>query len=199
MSRLVTRRNATLLGLLGALLGMFTATRTWVSVTVQSSTVQVPQIAVTGSEAAPSVTALCVVVLAGSLALLIAGKLVRWVILAISALAGLGVIIAGAGALADPVGAASGRVGEATGLSTVTADYQLSAIPALAIVAGALILLYCVLALLAGSRSTASKRFNRQPSTTTGPAAPGSAAPADRQSRRIDDWERLSRGEDPTD
>ena len=95
MRKLLTLRNVALFGVAAALLGLWAATRTWVLVNVDATTVQVPQIVVDGSQAAPAVTALCVVVLAGALALLIGGENVGYNIAVISLLAGGGGIGAG--------------------------------------------------------------------------------------------------------
>ena len=77
MRKMLSLRNVALFGVVAAGLGLWAATRTWVLVDVQATTVQVPQIVVDGSQAAPAVTALCVVVLAAALALLIGHDLVQ--------------------------------------------------------------------------------------------------------------------------
>lgn len=191
MKKLFTARNIALLGLLGALLGLLTATRTWVLVDVVSSTVQVPQIVVPGSTAAASVTAVCVAVLAGALALLIAGKIARYLIGVITLLAGVAVIAAGAGALSDPQGAAAGAVSEATGLAQSAGDYALTFWPAITVVAGVLIIVQAVLVLIFSGGWRKTSKYDRE-------AAKGKETPKDSQSQNISHWEQLSSGEDPT-
>jgi uncharacterized membrane protein (TIGR02234 family) len=187
----LTARNTALFGVLGALLGLWTATRTWITVDVESGTVQVPQIIVDGSTAAASVTAVCVAVLAGALALLIAGKIARYAIGVITILAGASVIASGISALANPQAAAASAVAEATGLTMSAGEYAVSAWPAVTVVAGALIVLQGLLVLVISGRWKKSSKYDRTVSTAGQP-------PADAQSRGISDWEQLSKGEDPT-
>lgn len=191
MNKHLTARNTALFGVLGALLGLWTATRTWITVDVESGTVQVPQIIVDGSTAAASVTAVCVAVLAGALALLIAGKIARYAIGVITILAGASVIASGISALANPQAAAASAVAEATGLTMSAGEYAVSAWPAVTVVAGALIVLQGLLVLVISGRWKKSSKYDRKVSTAGQP-------PADAQSRGISDWEQLSKGEDPT-
>lgn len=192
MKKLTSARSLALFGLAGALIGLWSATRTWVTVDVASSSVQIPQIVVDGATAAASVTAVCVVVLAGSLALLIAGKVARYIIAAICLLAGATVITAGIGALRDPQAVASTAVAEATGLAQNAGEYALTAWPAVAVIAGVLIVLQAVLVLVfAGRWPAKASKYDRQ-------AAKASVEPKDQSSRNIASWEQLSQGEDPT-
>lgn len=192
MKKLTSARSLALFGLAGALIGLWSATRTWVTVDVASSSVQIPQIVIDGATAAASVTAVCVVVLAGSLALLIAGKIARYIIAAICLLAGATVITAGIGALRDPQAVASTAVAEATGLAQNAGEYTLTAWPAVAVIAGVLIVLQAVLVLVfAGRWPAKASKYDRQ-------AAKASVEPKDQSSRNIASWEQLSQGEDPT-
>lgn len=191
MNKHLSARNTALLGVLGALLGLWTATRTWITVDVESGTVQVPQIIVAGSTAAASVTAVCVAVLAGALALLIAGKIARYIIGGITVLAGASVIASGISALANPQAAAASAVAEATGLTASAGDYAVSAWPTITVLAGVLIVLQGLLVLVISGRWKKSSKYDRKVSTAGQP-------PADAQSRGISDWEQLSKGEDPT-
>ena len=192
MKKLTSARSLALFGLAGALIGLWSATRTWITVDVASSSVQIPQIVVDGATAAASVTAVSVVVLAGSLALLIAGKIARYIIAAICLLAGATVITAGIGALRDPQAVASTAVAEATGLAQNAGEYALTAWPAVAVIAGVLIVLQAVLVLVfAGRWPAKASKYDRQ-------AAKASVEPKDQSSRNIASWEQLSQGEDPT-
>ncbi|MBM7768768.1 Trp biosynthesis-associated membrane protein [Glutamicibacter nicotianae] len=192
MKKLTSARTLALFGLAGALIGLWSATRTWITVDVASSSVQIPQIVVDGATAAASVTAVSVVVLAGSLALLIAGKIARYIIAAICLLAGATVITAGIGALRDPQAVASTAVAEATGLAQNAGEYTLTAWPAVAVIAGVLVVLQAVLVLVfAGRWPAKASKYDRQ-------AAKASMEPKDQSSRSIASWEQLSQGEDPT-
>ncbi len=136
MKQKLTARNLAFLGALGAVIVLWSATRTWITVDVASGTVQIPQIVVDGASAAAATTALSIAVLAGSLALLIAGKISRYIIAAICLLAGIAIIAAGAATLADPQAAAFTAVSTATGLAQNAAQYSVSAWPAVAVAAG---------------------------------------------------------------
>ena len=193
MPKLLSLKNVALFGVAAALIGLWAATRTWVLVTVDATTVQMPQIVVDGSQAAPAVTALCVVVLAGALALLIGRKVARYIIGVVNLLAGGGVLAAGLGTTLDPAAAAAGAVAEATGLRTISGSYEATAWPMLAVVAGVLILLQGVAVLLAAGSWVKNTKYERTP--TEANAAERPAASRD----SISDWEQLSSGEDPTD
>ncbi|WP_313813188.1 Trp biosynthesis-associated membrane protein [Glutamicibacter sp.] len=193
MKHLTTARNLALFGALGAIIGLWSATRTWITVDVQSSTVQIPQIVVDGASAAPAITAVSIAVLAGSLALLIAGKIARYIIGAICLLAGVAVVASGAAAMANPQTASFAAVSKATGLAQNAGDYTVTFWPTIAVIGGVLIVLQAVLVLVF-SRSWAVKadKYARE----TGSKA---AAPKDASSRNIADWEQFSAGEDPTE
>ncbi|WP_431709552.1 Trp biosynthesis-associated membrane protein [Glutamicibacter uratoxydans] len=192
MRKLLSLRNVALFGVAAALLGLWAATRTWVVVTVEATTVQMPQIVVDGSQAAPAVTALCVVVLAGALALLIGRKVARYVIGGVNLLAGGGVLAAGLTAFLDPQAAAAGAVAEATGLREITGSYVANSWPMVVIVAGVLIIVQGLAVLFAAGnwvKNTKYDRVTEQKNATNRPAATRDS---------ISDWEQLSSGEDPT-
>ncbi|KSU68181.1 Trp biosynthesis-associated membrane protein [Arthrobacter sp. NIO-1057] len=192
MKKLTSARYLAMLGVLGALLGFWSATRTWITVDVPASSVQIPRIVIDGATAAASVTAVCVVVLAGSLALLIAGKISRYIIAALSLLAGVASIAAGASALGDPQAVAATAVAEATGLTQNVGEYTLTAWPVLAIVAGALMALQALLIFVFARRwPTKASKYDRQ-------AVKNAQVNKDDSSRSIANWEQLSAGEDPT-
>jgi len=192
VKKLTSARYLALLGVLGALLGFWSATRTWITVDVKATSVQIPQVVIDGADAAASVTAVAVVVLAGSLALLIAGKVSRYIIGGLSLLAGAASIAAGVGALADPQSVAATAVSEATGLAQNAGDYAVTAWPAVAIVGGAIMALQAVLIFVFASRwPTKASKYDRQ-------AAKKAPVANDDSSRNIASWEQLSAGEDPT-
>jgi len=192
VKKLTSARYLAMIGVLGALLGFWSATRTWITVDVAASSVQIPQIVIDGASAAASVTAVCVVVLAASLALLIAGKIARYIIAALSLLAGVSAIAAGAGALGDPQAVAATAVAEATGLAQNAGDYSVTAWPVIAIAAGVLMALQAVLTFaFARHWPTKASKYDRQ-------AAKSASVPKDASSRSIANWEQLSAGEDPT-
>lgn len=192
MRKVLSLRNVALGGVVAALLGLWAATRTWVVVNVDATTVQMPQIVVPGSQAAPAVTALCVVVLAAALALLIGRKVARYIIGVINILAGGGVLAAGLTALLDPAAAAAGAVAEATGLREISGSYVANSWPLVVMVAGVLIVVQGVAVLLAAGTWVKNTKYDRvakeNDAATQGPT----------QRDSISDWEQFSSGEDPT-
>lgn len=192
MRKMLSLRNTALGGVFAALVGLWAATRTWVLVNVDATTVQMPQIVVDGSQAAPAVTALCVVVLAGALALLIGRKVARYIIGVINLAAGAGVLSAGLTATLDPAAAAAGAVAEATGLRIISGTYEATAWPMLAMVAGLLIMLQGLAVLIAAGSWVKNTKYDRV-------ATDSNAAQDPVQNRdSISDWEQLSSGDDPT-
>lgn len=193
-------RKSTLVLVIAALaLAVFgTTTQTWL--TVHLDPTQLGQavnsqdgLQVQGSKAATTVTALALVALAGGLAASIAGRIARWIITAIILLAAAGIVGAAAVVQADPLAAAQGSIAAATGISGSSVDVDVTAFPALAVVAGVLLGLSALAIVPAGRYWKARTRYDTAASrTAAGAAAP--AGPAD----EIDSWDRLSRGDDPT-
>lgn len=192
-----------------ALLAFGATTQIWVDAEVQGSAVRTAHLSVQGSKAATSVSALALVGLAGTLAAAVAGRIGRAVASVVVVLAGAGVAAACAAVLADPRGAAEGAIAQATGLAGSEATAALTPYPALAAAAGAFLALSGVLLLVASRRWPLRTRYDAArpaagPSrghqgaadddARTGPAA-GATGAVD----GIDGWDRLSRGEDPTD
>ncbi|MDP5225911.1 MULTISPECIES: Trp biosynthesis-associated membrane protein [Arthrobacter] len=195
-------RKATvvLITLLLAAAAFGTTTQSWINVTLAQSGVRMPDLHVAGSKAATAVTALAVVGVAGSLAITIAGRIARWVIAVAIALAGIGIVAAGLTVITDPHAAADGEIARQTGVSNGPAGVALTALPAVAVVCGALLVL-CALWLLAASRHWVSR------GKYDGAGSKGAARPAARDASEaadddpldaIDSWDRLSRGEDPS-
>jgi uncharacterized membrane protein (TIGR02234 family) len=194
-------RKSTLVLVIAALaMAVFgTTTQTWL--TVHLDPAQLGQavssqdgLQVQGSKAATTVTALALVALAGGLAASIAGRFARWIITALILLAAAGIVSAAAIVLADPLAAAQGSIAAATGISGSSVQVDVTAFPALAVVAGSLLGLAALLIIPAGRFW---KNRTRYDTAAAGPArgAAGSAAgPPD----EIDSWDRLSRGDDPT-
>lgn len=190
-------RKSTLVLLIAVLaLGVFgTTTQTWMTVTLDPSTVgqaggSLEALAVQGSKAATTVTALALVALAGGLAASIAGRIARWIITAIIVLASAGIVAAAATVLADPLAASQGSIAAATGVTGSQAQVDLTVFPILAVVAGCLLAVAGLLVLPASRHWKARTKYDQ-------PAAAGTAAPAGPVDE-IDSWDRLSRGDDPT-
>ena len=205
-----TTAVAVLVGLGGALLAVTAAP--WllvpVSTAIAEATVSVP-----GSAAVPAAPASALVVLAGGLAVAIAGRVARLV--AAVAVAGAGLLAAGAALrfAADPAAAAIAASAEATGLRELAGAPSVTPWPLVAAGLGGLAALAAVTVAIA-SRGWASgaggRRFERavpdggaSSGETAGMTAGGARAgteaePLDARTRAMDDWDALSRGDDPT-
>jgi MFS family permease len=193
-------RKSTLVLVIAALaLAVFgTTTQTWL--TVHLDPTQLGQavnsqdgLQVQGSKAATTVTALALVALAGGLAASIAGRIARWIITAIILLAAAGIVSAAAIVQADPLAAAQGSIAAATGISGSNVQVDVTAFPALAVVAGVLLGLSALAIVPAGRYWKARTKYDTAPTR----AGAGTAAPAGSPDE-IDSWDRLSRGDDPT-
>lgn len=193
-----------------ALLAFGATTQTWVDAEVQGSAVRTAHLTVQGSKAATSVSALALVGLAGTLAAAVAGQVGRAVAAVVVVLAGVGVAAACAAVLADPRGAAEGAIAQTTGLAGASASVTLTPYPTLAAVAGALLAASGVLLIVASRFWSLRTRYDAAPPGASGPSpSAGAPAGADGQAEGthrsaeavdgIDGWDRLSRGEDPTD
>lgn len=190
-------RKSTLVLLVAVLaLAVFgTTTQTWITVTLdpdqvgQAGSAQTA-LEVQGSKAATTVTALALVALAGGLAAAIAGRIARWIIIAIIGLASAGIVGAAATVLADPLAAAQGSIAAATGVTGSTAEVSVTAFPAIAVAVGVLLALSAMLIIPAGRHWKSRTKYDAR---ATGGAV-ATAGPVD----EIDSWDRLSRGDDPT-
>ena len=173
-----------------------TTTRTWLDVVLPQAAVNTPDVAVAGSDAATAVTAFAVVALAAALAASIAGKVARWVIAGVLLIAGIGVTYASWAIIEDPVQGASGAVGKAIGVSGSASgvEVSLTAMPYLAAACGVLIVLASLWLVLASRTWPVSRRYAPQPATGAAAKSESTKPPID----EIDSWDRLTKGEDPT-
>lgn len=193
------------LGLLvGAGLVLLAWSQTWFAVRLvegQATAGGAAAIEVGGAIASPALAALALAGLALAGALAIAGPVIRIVLALLALLLGGCIVLAAAIALADPIAAVSAAVADATGVAGAepTADLVASATstfwPYAAIAGGALVAAVGVLVLVTGRAWPTSRRYG-------GGArfAEADAGETPRSSdRAVDDWDGLSRGDDPTD
>lgn len=202
------RKGIVVLATVVAALAAFgSTTQTWLSVTLPQTAVQTPAIAVPGSDAATAVTAFSLVGLAAALAASIAGPVARWIIAVILTLAGVGIAVSSLAVLADPTSAAATAIGEALGVTGQEGvSVSASAMPWIAVVAGVLLVLCALWLVIAGRRWSAARRYEsgsriRQAGPVqqaAGKPTGGADAAADGRTDEIENWDRLSRGEDPT-
>jgi uncharacterized membrane protein (TIGR02234 family) len=179
-----------------ALAAFGSTTQTWLSVALPQASVQTPSIQVPGSDAATAVTAFALVGLAAALAASIAGRIARWIIAVILTVAGAGIVLSSLAVSMDPAGAAAPAIGEALGVTsqdgaTVTA----TAMPWMAALAGLFLVVCAVWLLIAGRGWRAARRYeNRRQQSGAGKGS----AKTDTNADEIDNWDSLTRGEDPT-
>ncbi|WP_353953624.1 Trp biosynthesis-associated membrane protein [Knoellia sp. S7-12] len=182
--RVLRRRGVlVLLVILGALLVVVTASRTWLTGSVDDVVLGARSVSATGAEAAGGVVALALVVVAGAVASATAGPRARIVALVLTALATVVGIVNVARVLLDPdtvlgpiAAAAAGRTGSLETHSSVNAW------PWVAMLGFA----------LAGLALAGLTRVRRvAPGLSSRYEAPGRAPESD--------WDQLSAGEDPTD
>lgn len=192
----------------GAGLALLSWSQTWIEVQLTdaaaSSTGEM--ISVPGSIASPALAALGLAGLALVGALAIAGPAIRLVLGVLEVVLGGCVLLAAGLSVGDPVGAVSPAVTDATGVSGSgpTAELVAAAVPTAwpvaAFVGGVLLVAAGVLVLATGTRWPASSRRYRA-ARLVGAEEAVSAAGRGRAAsdRAIDDWDELSRGDDPTD
>jgi len=156
---------------------------------------------VTGAIAAPGLTALALAGLALAGALTIAGVVIRVVLGILEMLLGFSVALSAVLVLVDPVGAAAAAVTTATGISgdestrAAVSGATLTAWPFVALVAGVLMLLLGLsVVLTARSWPGPTKKYETTRFASTDDAATGTERPRD----AVDDWDGLTRGDDPT-
>lgn len=196
-----TRGAAFVLVALGGALVVLAAGRTWLRVTAVPDAALVDQVVtVSGREASPAAAALGLVALAGAVALVTSGAVVRRVVAALLVLAGAGTLAATVAFLREPGGAARAAVARATGVTGsggFTAEP--TAWPAVCGAAALLVLAGGVVAVLrAGTWGGPSRRYEPTGATTPG-ATSALGAQASRRDRAYDAWDALSGGADPTD
>ncbi|MBT2499910.1 Trp biosynthesis-associated membrane protein [Agromyces sp. ISL-38] len=160
-------------------------------------------IPVAGSVASPALAALALAGLALVAALALAGPGIRVVLGVLEVVLGACIVFAAWVSIGDPVAAVSPAVTDATGVSgagptaELVASVTASAWPAAAIAGGVLVVIAGVVVLATGHTWPASSRRYRgvRLAEADDHAEPTARAASD---RAIDDWDELSRGDDPT-
>jgi len=182
-------------------LGLLASTQTWYTVHLTAAANHPSSIAVPGSAAAPALTALSLAGLAVTGALAIAGRIARIVVAILGLLLAGCIVLSCVLAMANPDGSAISVVTKATGIagdSSVThmiARADATIWPAGGLVAGIVVFLASVAVLLTTRNwPDGSKRYQ---AVKFAEAAP-TDAPENPRDAAIDNWDELSRGDDPT-
>ncbi|WP_420110765.1 Trp biosynthesis-associated membrane protein [Pseudactinotalea sp.] len=165
---------------------------TWASA-VTPTTIGSDVVSLGGADAAPGVASAGLVVLVSGLVLGLAGRLAR-------VLAVIGVIAGGALAgvsaalfLARPERGVLSAAAEISGVPQIEGDIAVAPWPVIALVVAALaVIAGAALPFLAGAWNRVGRRYEK------GTDAPDVGAAQTPRRRAMDDWDTLSRGEDPT-
>ncbi len=192
--------------IIGAGLALLSWSRTWYELRLTDAAAGGEAIAVPGSVASPALAALGLAGLALVAALAIAGPGIRIVLGVLEIILGGCVLLAAGISLGDPIGAVAPAVTDATGVTgagptaELVASATATAWPVAAIAGGVLLVLAGIAVLVTGTRWPASSRRYRG-ARLADADEPRSAGDRERAAsdRAIDDWDELSRGDDPTD
>jgi uncharacterized membrane protein (TIGR02234 family) len=182
-------------------LALLAWTQVWATLWIALDGSSTQALEVTGSVAAPGLTALALAGLALAGALTIAGPVIRIILGLLEILLGASVILSAWLAIADPIGAGSAAVTAATGIAgseSTRAGVSAAALtgwPFLALGAGILMLLVGLLVCVTGRLWPGPP--NRYESTRFEPVSV-EASPDARPRDAVDDWDGLTRGDDPT-
>ena len=208
-----------LLAVLACGLALTASTQTWYTLHLTAASGHAGTLTVTGSQAAPAIAALSLAGVAFAGALALAGRILRYVLALLGLILAAGIIGSAISAMTDPVGTGITVVSKATGIAgdtsvrAIVAHADASPWPVLALAGG--IALAIAALCVAGTGHlwpVTSRRYGAtedagHPRTghPEGDAADNDNAlsPADRRARArdaaIDDWDELSRGDDPTE
>ena len=193
--------------ILGSGLALLSWSQAWYELELaDAATGSSDAIAVPGSVASPALAALGLAGLALAGALAIAGPGIRIVLGVLELLLGGCVLLAAGISLGDPVAAVAPAVTDATGVSgsgptaELVAAATATAWPTVAVAGGGLRVIARNAELVTGTRWPASSRRYRGARLAEADE-PRSAGDRERAAsdRAIDDWDELSRGDDPTE
>lgn len=189
----------------GSGLALLAWTQPWVNAEVAQSGTARQTLEVAGATAAPGVTALALAGMALAGALSIAGPVIRLVLGVLEVLLGFSVLLSAFLAITDPATASAGAVTDATGISGTESvvDAVVSASvtpwPFVALLAGVVMAGAGVSVLVTARRWPGpTSRYQAVRFEPADPETPGAADAAGQDRDSIDDWDGLSRGEDPT-
>ena len=144
---------------------------------------------ITGSRAAPAVSALAMVALAAPLAARIAPQLLRYVIALVSIGSGVGIIFSALSVVMNPADAVVTETSKVTGTVASTGAYDVTVWPWISCISGFLIMCVGLWTLVVARHWQGGRKYDRTVSNMQ--EAPGEVD-------NMDAWDLLSRGEDPT-
>lgn len=183
------RRRAVGLVLLLALATLAAGVPVWVRTAGATALAGQVPVVVTGTQAAPAVSASALVLLAAGAAIGLVGPVGRWVVVGVVIASGLLVAAMSGAVILDPGPVAASRVAEATGVSTLAAPVALTAAPYAVVGLGLVVV-------IVGAWLAATSRTWSRPSSRHEVAGAAAAAPIDDDRSA---WDALTRGNDPSD
>jgi uncharacterized membrane protein (TIGR02234 family) len=190
LRRFGSRRLAVVVALVGAGIVVLAAGRAWARTTIVG--LPGPDLVVAdGRSVVPGAPALALVAVAGAVVLATSGHVVRMIVAGLLTLAGAGVAALSVAAVSDPTATLGPAVARATGTVGAASGFvgHLTVWPAVSGAGGALIAAGGAVALVLSRRWPGPlRRFEPRAGSATRPVRD-----------RVDAWDRLSAGEDPTD
>lgn len=191
---LLTRKPVVVLLAVAAGIVLLAAGRAdWVTGTVDGIAGPVRASAV-GTDAAPGLAGLALVAMAAAVAATTSGKVARWVCVVALAAVGLGVIALSARALLDAPTVLGGVAASESGTTgTLEAAASTTPWPWVAIVAALLLLVS------AGGAAVGSRKWGALGGKYERPTGDGATEVGGARGERVDsDWDRVTRGDDPS-
>lgn len=211
MNKLATKRISLTLQLLVAVFALLASSQNWIVFTfIEESAAATRLLEVSGNTVAPLTFALLLAALAGLGALTIASRGLSYVILVAVAACAVGSSIVCANVANNPIEFAQAQLTQATGLAGVNtlnefvASVSLSPWLAITAIAAALLAILAVFAIFnvhkwANRRTKYDAPTNHTPDTSTLANENSTRVSVDDLADdRIDDWDALSSGEDPS-
>lgn len=196
---MLRKRTLVILLLLGAALLLVASTQVWADFRLVPGSATVSDVAVTGQQSAPALMPIGIALIAASVTLSIAGRVLRLVIALVSALLAGGVAVLCIrrvfGSSSELVASAGAPLSEVTGLGAsdhagLVAEAHLTIWPAIAAAAAVFIAIVAVVvAVVGGSWATGGRKYDSAPRPDTGAG----------RTDRISDWDAISEGHDPSD
>lgn len=167
---------------------------TWITASATGPVIGTVAVQVTGSAAAPGVLAASLVLAAAALALGLVGRIGRWVVSVVIAVAGVLVLVGALGVRSGARERAEQQAAELTGVGVLDGVVTVAVWPWAAVGLGVLVLAAAVMLLRASAAwSAPSARHERAQSSAQ---APGRNPPPPDDERST--WDALGRGDDPT-
>lgn len=183
-------RTTALLG--GALVA--SSSVTWFTAQAPSVLAETVEVSTTGGDAAPGVTGLALVVLAGAAAIALGRPWAARLAGGVVAAAGLALTVLTLVTTGDPTPALEAVAADASGLREIEGPVTRTAAPYVTAALGVLAAAAGVTAVLAAPSWRVARRFDADAGAKTAP----NARADDARTRAMDDWDALGRGEDPS-